>query len=137
MRTAKDDLAHSLTWQETRTVSKNLTLQFAKVVYQIQTERPTYAMRQAVVTVCMDAQQNITILYKGKSLSYTIFHKQTKQSEITASKNVNDSLDKKLSSSSKPAPDHPWRKGFATPLSKKSRNVTAARGGDISTLEIR
>jgi transposase len=135
--TAKDDLAHSLTWQETRTVSKNLTLQFAKVVYQIQTERPTYAMRQAVVTVCMDAQQNITILYKGKSLSYTIFHKQTKQSEIIASKNVNDSLDKKLSSSSKPAPDHPWRAGFATPLSKKSRNVTAARGGDIPTLEIR
>ena len=134
--TAKDDLARILTWQETRTLSKNLTLQFEKVVYQIQTQRPTYSMRQAVVTVCLDAQRNITILYKGKPLPYTIFHTQARQSEITASKNVNHSLDQKLSSSSKPAPDHPWRKGFATPLSK-SRNVPAARGGDSSTLKNR
>jgi transposase len=130
--TAKDDLARILTWQETRTLSKNLTLQFEKVVYQIQTQRPTYAMRQAVVTVCRDAQQHITILYKGKSLPYTIFHQQAKQSEVVPSKNVNQVLPPR-----KPAPDHPWRKGFATPLSKKSRNVPAARGGDISTLENR
>ena len=39
--TAKEDLAQILTWQETRSLSKNLTLQFEKVVYQIQTERPT------------------------------------------------------------------------------------------------
>jgi len=49
--TAKDDLAHILTWQETRSLSKNLTLQFQKVVYQIQTDRPTYALRNAQVTV--------------------------------------------------------------------------------------
>jgi hypothetical protein len=33
--TAKDDLARILTWQETRTISKNLMIQFEKVVYQI------------------------------------------------------------------------------------------------------
>jgi len=135
--TAKDDLTRILTWQETRTLSKNLTLQFEKVVYQIRTPRPTYSLRQAVVTVCLDAQQNIMIHYKGKSLPYTIFHKQAKQSEITVSKNVNQTLDQKRLSSHKPAPDHPWRKGFATPLSKKRRNVPAPRGGDISTLENR
>jgi len=135
--TTKDDLARILTWQETRTISKNLTLQFEKVVYQIQTKRPSYALRNAKVTVCVDPHQNISLLYKGQSLPYTIFHKQAKQSETVASKNVNQSLDKKLPSPNKPAPDHPWRKGFATPLSKKSRNVPAARGGDISTLEIR
>lgn len=47
--TAKDDLAHILTWQETRTISKNLTVQFENVVYQIQTEHPTYTMRNALV----------------------------------------------------------------------------------------
>src|SRR5512139_1697943 len=41
--TAKEDLARILTWQETRTLSKNLTLQFQKIVYQIQTDRPSYA----------------------------------------------------------------------------------------------
>ena len=50
--TAKEDLARILTWQETRTLSKNLTLQFQKTVYQIQTQRPSYALRNAQVTVC-------------------------------------------------------------------------------------
>src|SRR3989337_1560629 len=90
--TAKSDLARILTWQETRTISKNLAIQFEKVVYQIQTERPTYSLRQAVVTVCMDAKQNLPILYKGKSLPYTVFHKQAKQSEIVPAKNVNQAL---------------------------------------------
>jgi len=45
--TAQDDLAHILTWQEPRTISKNLTVQFENIVYQIQTEHPTYAMRNA------------------------------------------------------------------------------------------
>ena len=63
---------------------------------------------------------------KGQSPLYTIFHRQARQPEIVASKNVNHSLNK-------PAPDHPWRNGFATSLSK-SRNVTATSTGDIPTL---
>ena len=65
-----DDLDRILTWQETRTLSKNLTLQYQKVVYQIQTTRPTYALRSAQVTVCENAQGEITILYKGNALDY-------------------------------------------------------------------
>ena len=126
--TDQDDLDQILTWQETRTLSKNLTLQFRKVVYQIQTERPTYALRHAAVTVCLDAQDNLTILYKGKPLDYTVFHKQAKQSQIVDTKQLNDAV----RTPQKPAPDHPWRKGFATPLSKKSRDVPPR--GDISTL---
>jgi len=128
--TAKDDLARILSWQETRTLSKNLTLQFEKVVYQIQTQRPTYAMRQAVVTVCTDAHGNLTLLYQGKSLPYTLFHTQAKQSEVVPSKHVNQVLPPH-----KPASDHPWRQGFATPLSKRG-SVTPPKG-DISTLENR
>ena len=109
-----DKLDQILTWQETRTLSKNLTLQFRKVVYQIQTQRPTYALRHAAVTVCLDAQENLTILYKGKPLDYTVFHRQTKQSEIVDPKQLNAVVPKPH----KPAPDHPWRKGFATPLIK-------------------
>ena len=43
----QDDLDRILTWQETRILSKNLTLQFRKTVYQIQTNRPSYALRHA------------------------------------------------------------------------------------------
>ena len=131
--TAKDDLARILTWQEARTISKNLTVQFEKIVYQIQTERSTYSMRNAAVTVCMDSKQNVTLLYKGKSLPYNVFHKQVKQSEVVMAKDLNKTINTKSTPvPHKPAPDHPWR---VFPISNKSRNVPAARGGDISALE--
>jgi transposase len=115
--TAQDDLARLFRWQETRILSKNLTLQFNKVVYQIQTERPSYAMRNAAVTVCLDDQENITILYKGKSLDYTVFHQQAKQSEVVQPKQIDQVL-LNQSKAHKPAADHPWKRGFAIPSAK-------------------
>jgi len=132
--TAKDDLARILTWQETRTLSKNLTLQFQKTVYQIQTERPTYALRHAQVTVCMNAQEDITILYNGKALPYTIYNQQAKQAEVVSAKQLDHTLQEKRLPH-KPAPDHPWRSGFATPLSKRGSVIPPK--GDISILENR
>ena len=126
-----DDLAQILTWQETRLLSDNLTFQFQNTVYQIQTSRPTYAMRHAPVSVCLHATGNITLLYKGKPLPYTIFHEQSRQSQIIPSKHIDLALHK-VRTPAKPSPDHPWRKGFATPLSK-SRDVPPQ--GDISTLK--
>jgi hypothetical protein len=104
--TAKDNLARILTWQEQRLISKNLTVQFENVVYQIQTERPTYTLRKAMVTICIDLQQNIILLYNGKSLPYNVFHEQTKQSKVIISKELNKPIPQKPH---KPAPDHPWR----------------------------
>ena len=132
--TPKEDLAHILTWQETRSISKNLTLQFEKVVYQIQTSRPTYALRNAQVTVCINAQKEVTILYNGKLLPYTIYHQQAKQAKVVSAKDLDQVLNEKRLPT-KPAPDHPWRMGFASPLSKR-KNVTAPKS-DISTLENR
>jgi transposase len=129
--TAQDTLARILTWQEQRILTKNLTLQFRKVVYQIQTQRPTYAMRDTAVTVCLDAQGKVTLLYKGKPLDYTIFHVQAKQAEIVETKLLDQAL-LNQSKAHKPAANHPWRKGFATSLSQ-SRDVPPR--GDISTLE--
>jgi transposase len=111
--TDKDDLATILTWQETRSVSKNLTVQFEKVVYQIQTKRPSYALRNARVTICVNAQQQVTILYKGKALPHEIYHHQVKQSEVVESKDIDAALKERVypvgRGIAKPAPDHPWR----------------------------
>ena len=131
----KEDLARILTWQETRNLSKNLTLQFHKTVYQIQTQRPSYALRNALVTVCVNAQEQITILYNGKALPYSIYKQQAKQAEIVSTKQLDHAL-QELRLPHKPAPDHPWRQGFATPLSKRG-NATPTRKRDISTLENR
>jgi Integrase core domain. len=133
--TPKDNLAHILTWQETRTLSKNLTLQFEKVVYQIQTDRPTYALRNAQVTICVNDQEQISILYNGKALPYSIYKQQAKQAAVVSAKQLDAALQPKRLPP-KPAPDHPWRRGFATPLSKR-RNVTPAPARDIPILENR
>jgi transposase len=130
--TAKDDLVRILTRQEQRLISKNLTVQFENTVYQIQTERPSYALRNASVNVCVNMQGLITILYKGKALPYTIYHQQAKQSQVVFSKDLGAAL--KERTPTKPAPDHPWRK-YPLVAAQKSRNVPAPRGGDISTLE--
>jgi hypothetical protein len=114
----KDDLATILTWKEQRIVSKNLTVQFEKVVYQIQTERPSYALRNASVTICVNAQQQIIILYKDQPLLYTLYHQQAKQSDVVLAKDLSAALKERVYA--KPAPDHPWRE-FAA-FKNQSRN---------------
>jgi hypothetical protein len=106
--TSLENLAHILTWQEPRVVSKNLTIQFKKVVYQIKTDRPSYALRNAQVTVCEDAVGQVAILYKSKPLEYTVFHKQEHQAEIVDTKDIDQVLDNQRFAHT-PAPNHPWR----------------------------
>jgi hypothetical protein len=94
-----------LTRQDTRLLSKNLTIQFNKTIYQIQSDRPGYALRNAQVTICENAQGVVTILYKNKLLPYTIFKKLPHQAEAVDSKNLNHILQVPLP----PPSDHPWR----------------------------
>jgi transposase len=127
--TQHENLNQILSWQEPRILSKNLTLQFKKVVYQIQTDRPSYALRNAQVTVCEDAQASVTILYQSKPLPFAIFHKQERLAEIVDSKNV-DLLLRNQSKAHKPAPDHPWRTSFLP----KNGTSLLCDSGDILTL---
>lgn len=76
-----------------RILSKQLTISFENRIYQIQTDRPTYAMRYAPVTIQKDTHENIRIVYKGKSLNYTIVKEQPK-AEIVDSKHLNAAVDR-------------------------------------------
>ena len=95
-----------LSHQEERTLSRNLTLQYRKVIYQIQTQRPTYALVNAKVTVCQNVQGEVNILYKGHQLSYTVYKKQEKHAQVVSTK----TLDHKINTPNPPAKDHPWRR---------------------------
>jgi len=121
----KEDLERVFTRQEHRNLSKNLTLQYKNVVYQIQTSRPSYAMRKASVTVCENNQGKIEILYKGKPLEYTIYQKQQRQAEVVSSKDI----DNKLKKPYKPGKNHPWRRygqiEKSKPVSKVAQNEPA------------
>jgi len=79
--------------KHTRMLSKQLSISYENTIYQIQTERPTYAMRYAPVTVQKDIRGSIRIVYKGQSLAYTIIKKQPK-AEIVDSKNLNAAVDR-------------------------------------------
>ena len=102
---ASENLDIILSHQKVGTLSKNLTVQANNVIYQVQSDRPDYTLRNAQVTVCENAKGEVTILYKNKPLSFTIYHKPTRQAEIVDTK----TLDHQFKSPKPPAPDHPWR----------------------------
>jgi transposase len=126
---AADNLDLILCRKATRTLSKNLTLQYHKTIFQIHVQRPAYAMRNAPVTIFENAKGEITIHYKNKPVAFEVYYQQEKQAEVVPSKSIDHELGQPKKPL-KPAPDHPWRKGFSTPLSKQ--NVT--NEGDILTL---
>ena len=113
-----------LTHQKTGTLSKNLTVQSNKVIYQIQSDHPDYALRKAQVMVCENAKGEVTILYNKKPLTYTIFHKPTRQAEVVDTK----TLDHHLQNPNPPDQDHPWRQYGrhinGTPIQEPSPNGT-------------
>ena len=74
-----EDLERMLTLCERRTLSKNLTLSYNNVIYQIKTKRPAYTMRGAHVEVRENSNGEITIEYKQRPLEYSIYCEQEQQ----------------------------------------------------------
>jgi hypothetical protein len=120
-----DNLDWILVRKTPRTLSKNLTLQYHKTIYQIQVDRPAYSMRKAPVIVLENPHGEITILYKNKPLRFSVFHQQQKQAEVVSSKSIDFAL-RNASYAHKPAPNHPWRRPW------KDKEVPSE--GDILTL---
>ena len=130
----KDDLARILTWQETRTLSKNLTFQYEGTVYQVMTSRPGYALRQAQVLVCQSADGSLRVEYNGRPLVCQPFIEQARQSAIVESKDVAAAVDAakaerpaRLPHAHTPAPDHPWRRPISTELSRREQAQASDR----------
>ena len=98
----ENDLDLIFTKRATRVLSKNLEFQYDRVIYQIQTDRPTYALRKRKVTVCENEKGKITVLLNHEPIEFTRFHKQPKQNAVASSKDI-------ARRAYKPAKDHPWR----------------------------
>ncbi len=110
-----DDLDKILAIRELRTLSKNLTLNYNRVIYQIQTPRPRYALRHAKVEVRERWDGTLQIWYHGKTLAYSIYREPPRQAELFSSKELTPRLDAQITSRKKrkahvPSPDHPWRR---------------------------
>jgi transposase len=69
-RISGERIIQAFVYKEERRLTKNLELSYCNRILQIQTDRPTYAMRRAKVLVMEDLQGKIEIEYEGKKLKY-------------------------------------------------------------------
>lgn len=91
-QTEIDKLKDILLVKETRVIDKNLVVHYQNIEYQIQTNRPSYSLRKAKCEVWRDRDDQVKLVYKGKSLDYRIFKVQAK-AEIVDSKRLNQIVD--------------------------------------------
>ena len=123
--TDSENLEIILCRKETRTLSKNLTFQYRKTIYQIHVDRPTYAMRNTLITVLQKPNHEVIVLYKNQPINFDVYYQQQKQAEVVPSKSIDQAM-LNASKAHTPSPDHPWRK-----FNLKSN---APSKGDILTL---
>ena len=109
-----EDLDRVLTLCEWRTLSKNLTLSYKNVIYQIQTKRAVYTMRNAYVEVRETSSGEITIEYQGRPLEHSVYREQEQhQAQVVPSKLLQPAAARAASQPKQkrgPVPrSHPWR----------------------------
>jgi len=80
--------------KEMRWLSKNLTFQYQNTIYQIKTNRESYALRKTKVFVHGHKDGSIKVFYKGKPLDFTVYQRQEKQGEIADAKQLNEVIDR-------------------------------------------
>jgi transposase len=84
------DLDEVLSWQEERTVSNSLTVQYDRVVYLLEPNDVTVGLRRKKVRVHDYPDGTIAIKYDGANLPYSVFDKvrQVKQADIVSNKRL-------------------------------------------------
>ena len=102
--------------KEKRRLSKNLTLQYNNVIYQILADRREYQLRKAEVTVSETNNGKVFIEHNGKRLTAVPYHKMQARTEISSAKELMFKLTEKPKQY-RPSKNHPWkrgRRGFST-----------------------
>lgn len=97
----------------TRQLSKNLTLQYNNVIYQVFADRREYALRKAKVTVLETKDGAVTIEHRGKPLTVQPYHKMQARAEEVSGKELMAKLVEKESvrRERKQSRKHPWKRG--------------------------
>jgi transposase len=96
------DLDRIFASHHTRIISKNLQIQFNRVIYQIKTTRPAYALQGRKVTAVLYPNDQVAFYLNHQNLTVEEFRPQPKQAEIKSAKAIEQTH-------YSPPPDHPWR----------------------------
>lgn len=91
---AHEDLNEIFSWQEGRTLSNNLTLQYDKVMYLIEDSIETRKLAKKRVTIFDFPNGSIKIKHEDKELPYSIFDKirRVDQGQIVENKRLGNAL---------------------------------------------
>ena len=95
-----------------RRLSKNLTLQYDNVIYQVIAPCHEYVLRNAEVTVLETKDGVVFIEYRGKQLTAVPHHKMQAQTEVVSAKELIVKLaERKERCRYRPSRRHPWKRG--------------------------
>ena len=100
-----------------RKLTKNLTVKFECREYQVTGRGRGYRLRGAAVTVCKGFDGSVTVLRAGRALPVRLFAEGEAAAAVEDGKTVRGRVDRIKAEqlgrpAYKPAPDHPWRRGF-------------------------
>jgi transposase len=96
------DLDFLFSIQDTRTISKDLLIQFDHVMYQIITNRPPQNLIKREVLVTQDESGSVSAYLNHQKLTLKIIHKQPKQIQVVSAKSLDHPV-------YVPPVNHPWR----------------------------
>jgi len=91
----QDDLETSFTWRADRKVSKNLTLQYSRVLFILEPDEITRALPGKLVTVMEFPDGRLEIRHQGRPLPYRTFDyvRRVDQGAITDNKRLSEALE--------------------------------------------
>ena len=89
-----DILEDTMTWQEDRTVTNSLTVQYDRVMYLLEPNDTTLELRRKKVRIYDYPDGTIDIKYDGLSLPYSVFNKVSgvKQADVVSNKRLGAAL---------------------------------------------
>lgn len=109
-----EELARTLSVQVTRTLSKNLSCQYANQLLHIETTGTGLGLRGAKITVHEHFDGTKELLWQNRKLTFTVMDRPRRQAPAVDSKTANARVDHAMAQRHKPAGNHPWRKPIGT-----------------------
>lgn len=106
---ALHNLERIFSLKQERYLSKNLTLQYKNVIYQIISDRQGNALRKARVIVLESKKGEVSIEYQGKQLKAVPYHQIQYRAEIVSSKEVS-MINLEQKKRYRPGCTHPWKR---------------------------
>jgi len=122
-----ETLAHILSIQEKRIITKNLEVNFENKIYQLVNEGNGYRIQKKEVSVCHMLNDEIRLLSPdGSPLQYRVVPTRTKAGAVVDDKSLNAHIDqlKQNKKAVKPSANHPWRR-YKMTSAKGNLNLTS------------